>query len=44
MIPFRGWNSYLKNLYESYNVLDNIPRVSTNDEVFSIEDIKLGVK
>jgi hypothetical protein len=40
----KDWNFYLKSLYESPNVMDNIPNNSTNDEVFSIEDIKFGVK
>jgi hypothetical protein len=44
MIPLMDWNSYLKKLYESPNVLDNIPNISTKDECFSIEDIKFGVK
>jgi hypothetical protein len=34
----KDWNSYLKNIYESPNVVDNIPNVSTKDKVFSIED------
>jgi hypothetical protein len=43
MIPLKDWNSYLKNIYESPIVVDNIPNVSIEDEVFSIEDIKFGV-
>jgi hypothetical protein len=39
MIPLRVWNSYLKNIYESHNVLDKILKVSTKDDCFSIEDI-----
>jgi hypothetical protein len=30
-------------MYESPNVMDNMPNNSTKDEVFSIEDIKFGV-
>ena len=44
MFPLIDWNSYLKNIYGSRNVLNNIPKVSAEDEVFSIEDIKFGVK
>jgi hypothetical protein len=44
MIPLKDWNSYLKNIYESPIVVDNIPNVYIEDEVFSIEDIKFGVK
>jgi hypothetical protein len=44
MITMTDWNSYLKNIYESRNVLDKIPKFSTKDDVFSIEDIKFGVK
>jgi hypothetical protein len=43
-IPLKDWNFYLKNMYESPNVMDNMPNNSTKDEVFSIEDIKFGVK
>jgi hypothetical protein len=31
-------------VYESPNVMDNMPNNSTKDEVFSIKDIKFGVK
>jgi hypothetical protein len=43
-IPLRDWNFYLENMYESPNVMDNMPKISTKDEVFSIEEIKFGVK
>jgi hypothetical protein len=43
MIPLRDWNSYLKNIYESPNVMDNIQTLSIEEE-FSIEDIEFGVK
>jgi hypothetical protein len=44
MIPLRGQNSYLKSFYESPNVIDTIPIVPTNDEVFFFNDIDFGVK
>ena len=44
MIPLRDLKSYLKNIYESPNVADNIPSVSIEEKVFSIEDIEFGVK
>jgi hypothetical protein len=44
MIHLRDWNSYLKNIYESPDVMDNIQTLSTEEEVFSIEDIEFGVK
>jgi hypothetical protein len=37
MIPLKELNSQLKNIYESPNVVDNIPSIS-------IEDIEFGVK
>jgi hypothetical protein len=42
MIPLRDLKSYLKNIYESPNVADNIPSVSIEEKVFSIEDIEFG--
>jgi hypothetical protein len=36
-IPFKDWNFYLENMYESPNVMDNMPKISTKDEVFSIK-------
>jgi hypothetical protein len=44
MIPLKYWNSYLKNIYESPIVLDNISNIYIEDEVFSVEDINFGVK
>ena len=38
------WNSYLKNIYESPNVIDNFENLFTTVEVFSLEDIDFGVK
>jgi hypothetical protein len=39
MIPLKVWNSYLKYIYESRNVLDKILKVSIKYDCFSIEDI-----
>jgi hypothetical protein len=44
MIPLKDWNSYLKILYEFCNAMDTIHIVSTEDEVFSLDDIEFGVK
>jgi hypothetical protein len=44
MIPSTHLNSYLQNIYESRNVMDNIPKHSIENEVFSIEGIKFGVE
>ena len=38
------WNSYIKKIYESPNVIDNIETFLTTKEVFSLEDIDFGVK
>jgi hypothetical protein len=43
-IPLKDWNCYLKNLYESPIIMDNMSNNSTKDEVFSIEYIRFGVK
>jgi hypothetical protein len=43
-IHLKDWNFYLKNLYKSPNVMESIPNNSSKDEVFSIEEIKFGVK
>ena len=43
-IAFHEWNSYLKNLYESPNAIDNFETVLTMKEIFSLEDIDFGVK
>jgi hypothetical protein len=44
VIPLIDGNSYLKNVYESRNVLEKIPLVFIEYENFLIEDIKFGVK
>jgi hypothetical protein len=44
MIPLKYWKSYLKNIYESPIVFDNISNIYIEDEVFSVEDINFGVK
>ena len=43
-IALKDWNSYLKKLYESPNIRDNIQTLLTMKEVFSLEDIYFGVK
>jgi hypothetical protein len=43
-IPLKDWNLYLKNLYESPNIMDNMPNGSTKDGVFYVEAIKFRVK
>ena len=43
-IDFHDWNSYLKNIYESPNVIENFETLLTMEEVFSLEYIDLGVK
>ena len=42
-IALHDWNYYLKKLYESPNVMDNLETLLTTKEVFSLEDIKFGV-
>jgi len=42
-ISLHNWNYYLKNLYESPNVMENLQTLLTTKEVFSSEDIKFGV-
>ena len=37
------WNSYLKKLYESPNVINNFETLLTIEDVFSLEDIDFGV-
>jgi hypothetical protein len=44
IIPLREWNSYLKILYEFHNAIDTIRIVSTEDEVYSLDDIDFRVK
>ena len=43
-IYLHNWNSYLKNIYESPNVIDNFETLLTTEEVFSLEDIDFWVK
>ena len=43
-IYLHEWNYYLKNIYESPNVIDNFETVLTTEEVLSLEDIYFGVK
>ena len=43
-IALHDWNSYLKNIYESPNVIDNFETLLTMEEVFLLEYIDLGVK
>jgi hypothetical protein len=43
MIPLKGVNYYLKNLYESPNAMDIIPNIYIKDEVF-LEEIDLGLR
>jgi hypothetical protein len=44
MIPLRDWNSYLKNIYQSPNFVDNIQTVFIEEKVFSIEYVEFGIK
>ena len=44
IISLHDWNSYLKKLYESPNVINNFETLLTMVEVFSLEDIDFGVK
>ena len=43
-VSLKDWNSYIKNIYESPNVIDNFETLLTTKEVFSLEDIDFGVK
>ena len=43
-ISLHDWNSYLENLYDSPNFIDNFETLLTMVEVFSLEDIYFGVK
>lgn len=43
MIPLKGWNSYLKNIYKFPNDVENILDIYTKYEAFSKEDIEFGV-
>jgi hypothetical protein len=44
MISLRDWNSYLKKLYESPNVMDNIQTLITKEEVFYFGRHRVWVK
>ena len=43
-IALKYWNSYLKKIYESLDIIYNIQTLLTTKEVFSLEDIDFGVK
>ena len=43
-IALKYWNSYLKKIYESPNIRDNIQTLLTMKEVLSLEDIDFVVK
>ena len=43
-ISLKDWNSYLKNIYESPNFIDNFETLFRTEEVFSLEYIYFGVK
>jgi hypothetical protein len=43
MIVLKDWNSYLKKIYESLNVMDNIQTLITKQDVFTLEDNELSV-
>jgi len=43
-ISLEDWNAYLKNLYKSSNVINNIQILHTDEDVFSLEDIDIGVR
>ena len=43
MIVLKDWNSYLRMLYESNDVVDNIQPLFMEDKVFSLEDIDFGI-
>ena len=42
-IALKYWNSYLKMIYESSDIKDNIQTLLTTKEFFSLEDIDLGL-
>lgn len=44
MIILKDCIFYLKKLYESNDVMDNIQPLFMEDEVFSLEDIDFGIK
>ena len=43
-IDLHDWNSCLKKIYESPNVVDNFETLLATEEVFSLEDIDFRVK
>lgn len=43
-ITLEDWNSYLKNIYDSLNVISNIQTLPTTEEFFSLEDMDFGIK
>jgi len=43
-ITLKDWNSYLKNIYESLDVIDNIHTLLKTKQVFSLQEKYLGVK
>ena len=43
-IALKDWNSYLKKIYESLDVIDNIHTLLKTKQVFSLQEIYLGVK
>ena len=43
-IYLHNWNSYLKNIYESPNVIGNFESLLTTVEYLSLVDIHSGVK
>ena len=43
-IDLKDWNYYLKKIYESLHIRDNIQTLLTTKEFFSLEDIDFGVK
>ena len=43
-ISLKDWNSYLKKIYESLDIRDNIQTHLTTKEIFSLEDIYFRVK
>ena len=43
-IALKDWYSYLKNIYESQDIRDNIQTLVTMKEVFLLEDIDFRVK
>jgi hypothetical protein len=44
MIHLRDSNSYLKNIYESLDVVEKIQTLSIDKEDFYVEEIEFGVK